>query len=112
MRVLQPRQDGALARDAFGQSMIDPLGTRQLERRGALHHAIGALCDPHRPHAAFGQQPLKLPRTDPIPRLLAPHRRQRSSGEFNHRLKRLAGALKSCGAGIGQQLRQQRLQVA
>ena len=77
MRVLQPRQDRALARDALAQALIDPLGTWQLQCRRALHHAVGTRGHPHCAHAAFGQQSRQLPWADPITGLLAPHRGQR-----------------------------------
>ena len=56
--MLQPGEDGALARNALAEPSVDPLGARQLQRRGALHDAVGALRDPHRSHAAFGNESL------------------------------------------------------
>jgi hypothetical protein len=109
--MLQPRQNGTLARQALAQAMIDPLGARQLQRRRALHDAIGAPRHPHRAHAAFGQQPLELPRTDPVARLLATHRGQGRSGELHDRLQRLTGAIEAGRTGVRQKLGQQWLQI-
>ena len=99
--MLQPGQDGALARDALGEAAVDPLGARQLQRCGALHDAVSARSDPHRTHAAFGQQPLEPPRTDAITRRLVPHAGHRCSGQRHDWAQRLAGAVEARRPRLG-----------
>ena len=111
MRVLQARQDRALARDALAQALIHPLGAWQLQRRGALHHAVGTLGHPHRAHAAFGQQSRQLPWTDPITGLLAPHRGERLRGEVGHCGRRTGRIGKAGGIGLSEQIDEHRAQM-
>ena len=108
VRMLQPREDFALASDALRQILVDPFGARQLQRHGALHHAVGALRQPYRPHAAFGQLALQPPRADAVADLLSTHRADCRLCESHDWLERLAGAV---GRDGRKQPRQRRPQV-
>ena len=94
---------------ALAEPSVDPLGPRQLQRRGALHDAVGARCDPHRSHAAFGNESRQLPRTDAVARRLAPHAGHGLGRECDDRPQGLAGAVEVALAC--QQLHQQRPQI-
>ena len=109
--MLQPGEDGALARDALAESAVDPLGTRQLQRRSPLHHAVGTLRHPYRAHAAFGHETLELPWADPITGRLVAHAGHGRSGHGHDWAQRLAGAVEARRPCLDQQLCQQRLQI-
>ena len=95
--MLQPRQDRALSGDTFGQAPIDPFRTRQLQRRSAFHQTVSTLREPHRAHAAFGQQPLELPRTDAIAALFVAHCGQRFGRKARDRGRRMRGTSRKAG---------------
>ncbi|WLA04796.1 hypothetical protein MO329_19965 [Xanthomonas translucens] len=65
VRVLQPRQDLALAGEALAQRGVGVAGTQQFQRDLALVQAVDALRQPDLAHAAFAEQPLQRIRPGP-----------------------------------------------
>ena len=53
LRVIEGRQDVALARHPLREPRARPRPTRQLEGNGPFDHPVGALREPHGAHATF-----------------------------------------------------------
>ncbi len=64
-------EDLAFARHALGEPGAIPRAVRQLQRDRAIDEAIGALGQPHHPHAAAAQLAQQTIRPDHVARLSA-----------------------------------------
>ncbi len=66
VRVLERREDLALARQALGQPRALPRAVRQLQRDAALLQQVGALGQPHAGHAAAAELADEPVGADPV----------------------------------------------
>ena len=87
-RMGQRRENLAFARHALGEPGAIPRAVRQLQRHRAIDEAIGALGQPHHPHAAAAQLAQETIRPDHVARLIAIGRDLREVQEIRVELRK------------------------
>ena len=71
VRVLERREDFALAREALRETGESPRGVRELQRDRPVEHSVGALGEPNGGHAAATERANQPVRPDGVARTVA-----------------------------------------